>query len=137
MQAVPSVRQAQAGPFLPQAVRPAASSASDARSQRDELHPAATAYHHCDRRPTAAAGNADAADPADDYIKELERYPKTELEWLACTLFNRAVDYYLQENDDATRKWADQAFLVAQCIDDGGATRNNLMSRFARLEFGE
>ncbi|CAN9168411.1 unnamed protein product [Alternaria alternata] len=83
------------------------------------------------------AKNADAADPADDYIKELERYPKTELEWLACTLFNRAVDYYLQENDDATRKWADQAFLVAQCIDDGGATRNNLMSRFARLEFGE
>jgi hypothetical protein len=65
------------------------------------------------------AKNADAADPADDYIKELERYPKTELEWLACTLFNRAVDYYLQENED------------------GGATRNNLMSRFARLEFGE
>jgi hypothetical protein len=79
----------------------------------------------------------DAADSADDCIKELECYPKTELEWLASTVFNRAIDYYLQENDDATKRWADQAFIVAQWIDDGGATRDNLMARFANLKLGE
>lgn len=83
------------------------------------------------------AEHQDTADPADDCNKETECYPRTELEWLASTVFNRAVDYYLQENDDATKKWADQAFIVAQWIDDNGATRDNLMARFAHLKMSE
>jgi hypothetical protein len=74
---------------------------------------------------------------ADDDIKELERYPKTELEWLATTTFNRAVDYYLQEEDDKAKKWADKAFVVAQWIEDDGATRDFLMGKYSNLKFSE
>jgi hypothetical protein len=43
----------------------------------------------------------------------------------------------MQEDDVNTKKWADQAFIVAQWIDDNGATRDNLMARFASLKLGE
>jgi hypothetical protein len=56
----------------------------------------------------------DNADSADDDTKEPERYPKTELEWLATTIFNRAVDYYLQEDDDKAKKWAEKVSLAVQ-----------------------
>lgn len=70
-------------------------------------------------------------------IKERERYPKTELEWLATTTFNRAVDYYVQEHDEAAKRWAEKAFMVAQWIEDDGATRDFLMRRFSILKFSE
>ena len=60
-----------------------------------------------------------------------------ELEWLAATTFNRAVDYYVQENDENAKKWAEKAFVVAQWIDDDGATRDFLMRRFSILKFSE
>jgi hypothetical protein len=69
--------------------------------------------------------------------KETERYPKTELEWLATTAFNRAIDYYVQENDEKAKRWAEKAFVVAQWIDDVGATRDFLMKRFSVLKFSE
>lgn len=69
--------------------------------------------------------------------KETERYPKTELEWLATTAFNRAIDYYVQENDEKAKRWAEKAFVVAQWIDDAGATRGFLMKRFSILKFNE
>ena len=76
-------------------------------------------------------------DSADYNTKESERYPKTELEWLATTTFNRAVDYYLQEDDDKAKKWADKAFVVAQWIEDDGATRDFLMGKYSNLKFSE
>ncbi|KAI4712219.1 hypothetical protein J4E89_002485 [Alternaria sp. Ai002NY15] len=81
--------------------------------------------------------NDDTADLADECIKEIDCYPKTELEWLASTAFNRAVDFYLSEDDVKTRKWAEQAFIVAQWVDDNGAMRDFLMDRFANLKFGD
>ncbi|KAF1835983.1 SPO22-domain-containing protein [Decorospora gaudefroyi] len=72
---------------------------------------------------------------ADDVTKEHERYPKTELEWLATTTFNRAVDFYLQEDDDKAKLWADKAFVIAQWMDDDGVTRDFLMARFSDLKF--
>ena len=77
------------------------------------------------------------ADSADDDTKESERYPKTELEWLATTTFNRAVDYYLQEDDDKAKQWADKAFVVAQWIEDDGAMRDFLMGKYSNLKFNE
>ncbi|EUC48226.1 hypothetical protein COCMIDRAFT_87783 [Bipolaris oryzae ATCC 44560] len=79
----------------------------------------------------------DTVDLADKMIKETECYPKTELEWLATTAFNRAIDYYVQENDEKAKKWAEKAFVVAQWIDDAGATRDFLMKRFSILKFSE
>ncbi|XP_014560370.1 hypothetical protein COCVIDRAFT_89663 [Bipolaris victoriae FI3] len=68
---------------------------------------------------------------------ETERYPKTELEWLATTAFNRAIDYYVQEDDEKAKRWAEKAFVVAQWIGDAGATRDFLMKRFSILKFSE
>ena len=51
---------------------------------------------------------------ADDDFKEVDHYPKTELEWLATIAFNYAVDYFLQENDSKCKDWAGKALLLAQ-----------------------
>jgi hypothetical protein len=77
------------------------------------------------------------ADSADDNTKEIERYPKTELEWLATTTFNRAVDYYLQEDDEKAKRWAEQAFVVAQWMEDEGAMRDFLMGKYSNLKLSE
>jgi hypothetical protein len=77
------------------------------------------------------------ADSADDNTKEVECYPKTELEWLATTTFNRAVDYYLQEDDEKAKKWAEQAFVVAQWMEDEGVMRDFLMGKYSNLKLGE
>jgi len=77
------------------------------------------------------------SDSADDEIKETDRYPATELEWLATTTFNHAIDYYMQENDEACTKWAHHAFMVAQWLEDGGALRGLLMEKYASLGLGK
>lgn len=74
------------------------------------------------------------ADLADDELKEVDRYPPTELEWLATTTFNRGIDYFLQEDDESCKKWANQAFTLAQWLEDGGALRDVLMEKFATLQ---
>lgn len=79
----------------------------------------------------------DTMSPTDGDTKELENYPKTELEWLATTVFNRAIDFYLQEMDDLAKRWAEKAFVLAQWIDDGGATRDFLMGKFSKLKFSD
>ena len=43
----------------------------------------------------------------------------------------------MQENDEKAKKWAGKAFNVAQWIEDKGATRDFLMSRFSTLKFNE
>jgi hypothetical protein len=73
------------------------------------------------------------SDSADDEIKETDRYPRTELEWLATTTFNHAVDYYMQENDELCTKWAQHAFILAQWLEDGGSLRDLLMEKYASL----
>ncbi|KAF1940662.1 SPO22-domain-containing protein [Clathrospora elynae] len=79
----------------------------------------------------------DGAGLADDALKGPEHYPKTELEWLATTAFNRAVDYYLQEDDNKTKTWANKAFVVAQWLEDDGAMRDFLMEKYSKLKFDE
>jgi hypothetical protein len=71
---------------------------------------------------------------ADHEFKEVDCYPPTELEWLATTAFNHSVDYYLQDNDERCRKWANQAFILAQWLDDDGVLRTHLMEKFASLK---
>lgn len=71
---------------------------------------------------------------ADSDTKENGRYPPTELEWLATTSFNHAVDYYLQEDDKLCKKWAEQAFILAQWLEDNGALRDLLMEKYASLK---
>jgi hypothetical protein len=67
-------------------------------------------------------------------IKEVDRYPPTELEWLATTAFNHGVDCFLQENDGQCKVWAEKAFILAQWLDDEGALRDLLMEKYASLK---
>jgi hypothetical protein len=61
-----------------------------------------------------------------------EAYPSDELHWLATTLFNLAVDFYVAEKEEDARKWASKAVDVADALgrnpreeggDDGGLAR--------------
>lgn len=76
---------------------------------------------------------------ADEGSKESDKdhYPTTELEWLAATSFNHAVDYYLQENDAQCKVWAETALNVAQWVEDGGALKGLLMEKYSGLVWSE
>jgi hypothetical protein len=67
-------------------------------------------------------------------MQEMNRYPPTELEWLSTTAFNHAIDYYLQENDELCRKWAEQSFMLAQWLEDNGTLRDLLMEKYSSLK---
>lgn len=72
---------------------------------------------------------------ANENPKQADRYPATELEWMATTSFNRAVDYYLSENDAKCKQWAEKAMTVAQWLEDDGQLRDLLMGKFSTLQF--
>jgi hypothetical protein len=44
------------------------------------------------------------------------------------------VDYFLQENDGKCKDWAENAFLLAQWIEDNGSLRDVLMAKYAMLK---
>ncbi|KAF2659423.1 SPO22-domain-containing protein [Lophiostoma macrostomum CBS 122681] len=70
---------------------------------------------------------------ADEGLKDTKHYPCEELEWLATTSFNHAVDYYLQENDEQCKTWAEKAMALAQWAEDGGKLRGLLMQKYGGL----
>ncbi|UPX15900.1 sporulation-specific protein 22 [Ascochyta rabiei] len=74
-------------------------------------------------------------DSTDEKLKQPDRYPATELEWLATSSFNRAVDYYLADNDTLCKEWAEKAMTVAQWLEDDGRLRDLLMGKFSALQF--
>lgn len=47
-------------------------------------------------------------------------YPGEELEWLATTIFNLAVDLYLAEKDDSGKQMAGRSLLFATAMEDRG-----------------
>lgn len=74
---------------------------------------------------------------ADNGSKEFNHYPTTELEWLATTSFNHGVDYYLQENDEKCRVWAEKGIQLAQWAEDCGQLRDLLMEKYSGLVWQE
>ena len=46
-------------------------------------------------------------------------YPEEELEWLATTAFNQAVDFYLASADAESRHWVQKALDLAGVMHDG------------------
>ncbi|KAH7122269.1 meiosis protein SPO22/ZIP4 like-domain-containing protein [Dendryphion nanum] len=67
--------------------------------------------------------------------KESSRYPGVELEWLATTSFNRAVDYYVQENDEKCQVWAENALSLSHWAEDGGALEKLLRDKYTGLSW--
>ena len=56
-----------------------------------------------------------------------------ELEWVATTAFNRAVDFYCASQDEACRRWAEKALTIAELGDDGGALHHLLQAKYKGL----
>ena len=56
-----------------------------------------------------------------------------ELEWLATTTFNRAVDFYCSRQDDDCRRWAAKAIGLVTLLQDGGALHEVLQKKFMGL----
>lgn len=63
-------------------------------------------------------------------------YPLEELEYVATTAFNRAVDYYCTGEDGACRRWAEKAVAVARFCADGGGLKDLLQEKLVGLQFG-
>lgn len=63
-------------------------------------------------------------------------YPKDELQWLATTAFNRAVEFFLVSADEECRRWAGKAIALADLIsgDDGCELGRLLRRNLARLQ---
>lgn len=68
-------------------------------------------------------------------------YPETELQWLATTAYNKAVDLLSSGRRDEIMRWIDGALELAWCADDNGALHGNLSGRrellLERLEHGD
>ena len=60
-------------------------------------------------------------------------YPIEELEWVATTTFNRAIDFYCTSQDDLCRRWAEKAISLADLSDDDGRLHQLLEERYLGL----
>jgi hypothetical protein len=61
-------------------------------------------------------------------------YPDDELEWLATTAFNQAVDSYLASRDQDSQRWGQKAIELSELMrDDKGALTRLLKDNFAKL----
>jgi hypothetical protein len=64
-----------------------------------------------------------------------QTYPPEELEWMATTAFNRAVDFYSSEKDEDCKIWADRAINIAHFCTDNGALEALLQDKYLGLNF--
>lgn len=62
------------------------------------------------------------------------RWPEEELEWMAATAFNHAIDLYGAYERDRAKEWASSALNLAHYCPDGGFERM-LQDKFIRLNF--
>lgn len=58
-----------------------------------------------------------------------------ELEWLAATTFNHAVDFYSAGDESNCRLWAEMALSLAGEASDGGVLANMLREKYASLSW--
>ncbi|OBT69660.1 hypothetical protein VE03_00976 [Pseudogymnoascus sp. 23342-1-I1] len=102
-------------------------------------------YMRCLFRLGLSSGDGPLAESLLDQVSELASsaensetpYPLEELEYVATTAFNRAVDYYCTGEDDACRRWAGKAVELAGFCTDGGGLRGLLQDKLVGLQFGK
>ncbi|KAL8629964.1 hypothetical protein Q9189_004340 [Teloschistes chrysophthalmus] len=63
----------------------------------------------------------------------MDTYPTEELEWVATTAFNRAVEFYSTSQDKICRRWAEKAISLAELNDDGGLLHQLLQRKYMDL----
>jgi len=62
-------------------------------------------------------------------------YPVEELEWIATTAFNRAVDFYCAGEDVLCKNWAAKAITIASLCPGDGALQGLLEQKFLGLSW--
>lgn len=70
-----------------------------------------------------------------DAAQTEQPYPYEEIEWIATTAFNHAVDFYCTEEDAKCKQWASRAISIASHLKDGHALRDILVEKLAGLSF--
>lgn len=65
-----------------------------------------------------------------------QTYPYEELEWLATTTFNRAIDFYCASQDGDCIAWAGKAMEIADLSSDGRVLRSLLEDKYKGLKLG-
>lgn len=73
------------------------------------------------------------AHAADENSDRSAQYPAEEVEWLATTVFNRAIDFYCSSRDDHCRRWAGYALDLGALCRDGGLLHSVLQGKFQSL----
>ena len=68
-------------------------------------------------------------------LQQSMSYPPEELEWLASTAFNRAIDFYCISQDVACRLWAEKALALSNLCEDGGALHEVLQQKYQGLSW--
>ncbi|KAL4918229.1 meiosis protein SPO22/ZIP4 like-domain-containing protein [Aspergillus aurantiobrunneus] len=64
-------------------------------------------------------------------------YPKDELQWMATSAFNRAVEFFLVSADGECHRWAGKAIALADFIEeDRGELGRLLRQNFTKLQTG-
>lgn len=66
--------------------------------------------------------------------RQREEFPETELQWLATTSFNRAVDLLSEGKHEACMEWVGGALELARYAADNGALHVNLTYKKALVE---
>ena len=66
-------------------------------------------------------------------LQQSKSYPPEELEWLATTAFNLAIDFYCTSQDSVCRVWAEKALALSNLCDDGGALHEVLRRKYQGL----
>ena len=67
------------------------------------------------------------------YGKENGAYPETELQWLAATAFNKAVDLISSGMTEDSKEWTNGALEVARYGADNGALHANLTDKHRQV----
>ena len=62
-------------------------------------------------------------------------FPQLELEWMATTVFNHAIDLYTRNEDEPCRKWANKALEFAHISPDDGSLEKTLQKNYMSLEW--
>ncbi|KAK0706965.1 meiosis protein SPO22/ZIP4 like-domain-containing protein [Lasiosphaeria miniovina] len=80
-------------------------------------------------------------DEACSKVRELREseahWPQEELEWMATTAFNHAIDCYSAREIERARDWATKAINLSHyCEDEGSGLERTLQDKFLRLNFG-
>lgn len=68
-------------------------------------------------------------------LQQSMSYPAEELEWLATTAFNRAIDFFCTSQDQPCRLWAEKALALSNLCEDGGALHEVLQQKYQGLSW--